>query len=115
MKTSNWAHHDTPYDYDSMMHYGSRFFSKNRGLTIQTKNSRDQNRIGSRRGFSKIDIQQIIKMYCNGNSVGSGGSGCKGGTGGGKFFFRHYYFKISLVESKDGHKRLIKLMDKCDY
>lgn len=76
MRTSNWAHHDTPYDYDSMMHYGSRFFSKNRGLTIQTKNSRDQNRIGSRSGFSRIDIQQINKMYCNGESGGGSGGKC---------------------------------------
>jgi len=63
MSTSRIDSRGTPYDYDSVMHYGSRFFSKNRGITIQTKNSKDQNRIGNRRGFSQIDIQQIRKMY----------------------------------------------------
>jgi len=56
----------SPYDYDSMMHYGSFFFSKDRRrrlYTIKTKNSRDQSRIGQRNGFSREDISQIKKMY----------------------------------------------------
>merc|ERR1719378_773063 len=57
--------------------------SKNRGITIQTKNSKDQGRIGSRSGFSSTDIKQINKMYCGGSSEGSsGGSGGNGGNGG---------------------------------
>lgn len=74
LTTSRIDSRGTPYDYDSMMHYGSRFFSKNRDYTIKTKNSKDQGRIGSRSGFSKIDIEQINKMYCQ--ASGSGSSGC---------------------------------------
>ena len=48
------------------MHYGSKYFSKNGGITIQTKNSRDQGRIGNRSGFSATDKIQINKMYCSG-------------------------------------------------
>ena len=57
----------TPYDYDSLMHYGSKAFSKNGGYTIRTKNKKDQGRIGQRRGFSAMDIKQINLMYkCHG-------------------------------------------------
>ena len=54
----------TAYDYDSMMHYGGTFFSKNKKLTVKTKNKKDQRRIGQRRGFSATDKKQINKMYC---------------------------------------------------
>jgi len=54
---------NTPYDYDSMMHYGKTAFGNGR-VTIITKDKRYQDRIGQRRGFSKVDIQQINKMYC---------------------------------------------------
>jgi len=53
----------TPYDYDSMMHYGSIAFSKNSLRTIETKNCKDRLRIGQRRGFSKLDVQQLNLMY----------------------------------------------------
>merc|ERR1711973_400802 len=66
MRTSSWGGKESPYDVNSIMHYGSRYFSKNRGLTIQTKNSSDQSRIGNRSGFSEIDKEQINKMYCSG-------------------------------------------------
>ena len=33
-------------------------------MTIQTIDSRNQNLLGQRGGFSSIDIQQINKMYC---------------------------------------------------
>merc|ERR1711973_976476 len=75
MRSDQWDSKGTPYDYDSVMHYGSYFFSKNRQLTIKTKNSRDQNRIGNRSGFSATDKVQINKMYCSGGSGGSGGNG----------------------------------------
>ncbi|XP_066935925.1 zinc metalloproteinase dpy-31-like isoform X1 [Clytia hemisphaerica] len=77
MRVSNWDAKGTKYDLDSIMHYGQRYFSKNRQLTIKALKSSDQGRIGQRRGFSEIDKQQINKMYCGGNG-GSGGSG--GGT-----------------------------------
>jgi len=70
--TSRIDSRGTPYDYDSMMHYGGKFFSRNGRLTIQTKNSRDQGRIGQRNGFSTTDIRQINLMYCNGNGGGGG-------------------------------------------
>merc|ERR1711962_709927 len=73
--TSRIDSRGTPYDYDSMMHYGGKFFSRNGRLTIQTKNSRDQGRIGQRGGFSATDKKQINLMYCGGsNSGGNGGS-----------------------------------------
>ena len=53
----------TPYDFRSMMHYGSTAFGGGR-MTIQTINSRNQKLLGQRGGFSSIDIQQINKMYC---------------------------------------------------
>jgi len=53
----------TPYDYDSMMHYGKTAFGNGR-VTIITKQSYYQDRIGQRKGFSKVDIQQINEMYC---------------------------------------------------
>lgn len=54
----------TPYDYDSLMHYGSNYFSIDGSNTITTKDPKDQHRLGQRETFSDIDIQQISKMYC---------------------------------------------------
>ena len=43
LTTSRIDSRGTSYDYDSMMHYGSRFFSTSGKNTIQqTKNSKDQ-------------------------------------------------------------------------
>merc|ERR550534_1357173 len=56
--------HGTPYDYDSMMHYPGKAFSRNGGYTIRTKSSTMQKRIGQRSGFSRTDIKQINAMYC---------------------------------------------------
>jgi len=59
----------TAYDFSSMMHYGSRAFSKNGRNTISTKDSSKQHLIGQRRGFSDIDIKQINLLYkCDGYS-----------------------------------------------
>jgi len=51
------------YDMDSMMHYGGKFFSRNGKITIRTKNSRWQNKIGQRRGMSTGDVAQLKSMY----------------------------------------------------
>merc|ERR1719427_614777 len=57
----------TPYDYSSMMHYGSTAFGIGGRMTIQTKDPSKQNLIGNRKGFSQIDIQQLKLMYkCGG-------------------------------------------------
>ncbi|XP_066918724.1 hatching enzyme 1.2-like [Clytia hemisphaerica] len=80
MRASNWNKHDTNYDYDSIMHYGSRYFTKNGGLTIQTKNSADQTRIGKRSGFSETDKIQINRMYCQGSTCADKDSRCSGWT-----------------------------------
>lgn len=74
MRSSSWNDLASGYDYDSVMHYGSRFFTNNGQNTIVTKDASDQSRIGNRSGFSKTDKVQINKMYCQGGSGGSGGS-----------------------------------------
>ena len=51
---------DTPYDYDSVMHYGPTAFSINGQNTIDTKNGED---IGQRNGFSDLDIIGLNKLY----------------------------------------------------
>ncbi|KAK3719746.1 hypothetical protein QZH41_011021, partial [Actinostola sp. cb2023] len=59
---------NAPYDYLSIMHYPQYAFSRNGHRTIVP--IRSGVRIGQRRGFSKVDIQQINKLY-----------GCSGGVG----------------------------------
>jgi len=56
--------YNTPYDYDSVMHYPGKAFSRNGGYTIRTRSSSMQKRIGQRSGFSRTDIKQINAMYC---------------------------------------------------
>ncbi|XP_020901633.1 zinc metalloproteinase nas-15 [Exaiptasia diaphana] len=66
----------TPYDYGSVMHYGSRAFSKNGRPTIVAKQSGVT--LGQRRGLSAIDAKQMNLMYkseCSGGG-GGGGSSC---------------------------------------
>eukprot|EP00794_Sanderia_malayensis_P011132 gene11132-12303_t len=54
------------YDKQSIMHYGNYAFSKNRQMTIISRSNRNE-RLGQRRGFSKIDIQQLNAYYkCRG-------------------------------------------------
>lgn len=73
----------TPYDYESLMHYGKKYFTTDwNKLTIQTHDPTMQDKIGQRKGFSKGDIIQLNKMYCNGSGTGSSScqdtdNGCK--------------------------------------
>ncbi|XP_078369964.1 uncharacterized protein LOC144653747 isoform X2 [Oculina patagonica] len=55
----------TKYDYRSLMHYGSRAFSKNGLPTIQVKipPGSPGESIGQRRGLSSIDAQQADLLY----------------------------------------------------
>ncbi|XP_050418433.1 zinc metalloproteinase nas-14 [Patella vulgata] len=55
--------HGVPYDYTSIMHYGKRAFSKNGGVTVATKDSSYQNRIGSYQHLSFRDIKTANSMY----------------------------------------------------
>ncbi|XP_078360166.1 zinc metalloproteinase nas-15-like [Oculina patagonica] len=54
----------SPYDYNSIMHYGKRDFAKWPWMTtIRAKNGAS---IGQRRHLSPLDIQQMNKFYnCN--------------------------------------------------
>ncbi len=51
----------TAYDYKSVMHYGTHFFSKNGKPTLVPKQSGVS--IGQRRGFSTIDRIRINRKY----------------------------------------------------
>lgn len=56
------------YDYFSIMHYGTKFFSKNGKATIKIRKRgrRIGAEIGQRKGLSWIDIAQVHAMYnCN--------------------------------------------------
>jgi len=59
---------NTPYDFDSIMHYGATAFGSGK-VTIRVKDSRY--RIGQRKGLSTGDVKLLKKMYkC---AVGGGG------------------------------------------
>ena len=56
------------YDYQSVMHYGSRDFSNNAKKTIHIKGvgRKFKFKIGQRKGLSNLDIAQLRDMYnCN--------------------------------------------------
>jgi hypothetical protein len=56
------------YDFNSIMHYGPKFYSKNGKSTIKIRKvgRRIGARIGQRKGLSWIDIAQVHAMYnCN--------------------------------------------------
>lgn len=50
------------YDYDSVMHYHNKAFSKNGDDTLQAIEDPSR-RFGQRVGFSKTDIRQVNKLY----------------------------------------------------
>jgi Astacin (Peptidase family M12A) len=58
-----FMHLGTPYDYQSIMHYGSTAFTKNGGHTIVPKNEAYLNVIGQRGGLSEGDIKRINNRY----------------------------------------------------
>lgn len=59
------------YDYESVMHYGSKAFSKDgRSSTISIKRNKRKNgiRMGQRYRLSELDKKQARLLYsCNGN------------------------------------------------
>ncbi|XP_073530013.1 meprin A subunit alpha [Phyllobates terribilis] len=55
---------NTPYDYESVMHYGPYSFNKNAGVpTITAKITAFNNIIGQRLDFSAIDLERLNRMY----------------------------------------------------
>ena len=58
---SDIQHLDAPYDYSSVMHYGSHAFAKGYGPTIVPK--KPASLLGQRNGLSDIDIWKINKLY----------------------------------------------------
>lgn len=58
---SDIQHLDAPYDYGSVMHYGSHAFAKGFGPTIVP--TAEGMPIGQRRGLSETDFSKINKLY----------------------------------------------------
>ncbi|XP_061482183.1 meprin A subunit alpha [Rhineura floridana] len=55
---------NTPYDYESIMHYGPSSFSNNKSLkTITTKIPEFNDIIGQRLDFSTADLERLNHMY----------------------------------------------------
>ncbi|XP_039182144.1 meprin A subunit alpha-like [Crotalus tigris] len=55
---------NTPYDYESVMHYGPYSFSKNSSVpTITTKIPEFNNIIGQSQDMSKTDVERLNRMY----------------------------------------------------
>ncbi|KAK1890747.1 Low choriolytic enzyme [Dissostichus eleginoides] len=52
----------TPYDFNSVMHYGKYAFSKNKEPTILAKKNLSRN-FGTARTMSKNDIARVNKLY----------------------------------------------------
>lgn len=56
-------YYGTPYDYQSIMHYGSTAATKNGGRTIMTRDEKFIGDIGQRAGLSEGDINRINTKY----------------------------------------------------
>uniref|UniRef100_A0A8C6VD90 Metalloendopeptidase n=1 Tax=Naja naja TaxID=35670 RepID=A0A8C6VD90_NAJNA len=55
---------NTPYDYESVLHYGPYAFSKNGSVrTITTKIPEFNNVIGQSQDMSKVDLERLNRMY----------------------------------------------------
>lgn len=55
---------NTPYDYESVMHYGPYSFNKNSSVpSITTKIPEFNNVIGQSQDMSKIDLERLNRMY----------------------------------------------------
>ena len=62
--------HGLEYDFDSIMHYGSKAFSINGKATILPVNiSIPASRLGQRQRLSTRDLQHVMAMYCPGMSL----------------------------------------------
>ncbi|KAH9498110.1 hypothetical protein Btru_008282 [Bulinus truncatus] len=66
--------YEVPYDYTSVMHYGSTYFSRNGRYTIQTFNPKFQDVIGKSKGLSFLDIKLANRMYKCSEMCSSDGS-----------------------------------------
>lgn len=71
-KYSNSDSMGHPYDYGSIMHYGTHAFSKNGQKTLESKGNYwtrivNEMKMGQRKELSHWDIQDLNKAYCNYN------------------------------------------------
>ena len=76
-----------PYDFDSIMHYGSKSFSKNGEPTIRSITDPSR-QLGQRNGFTDLDIREINALYDCGSKYGE------------------YLYKTNCLQSH-GEKRLM--------
>ena len=60
---------DVPYDYDSIMHYNDRAFSKNGSKTIIAPPEKTDT-MGKMDALSRIDVQELGILYeCKGKNI----------------------------------------------